>query len=100
MEGEHFGISPIEGLASGCVTLVHKSGGTGEFIPEMFRWQTYGDLKEKITRWADPSEADGVAWEKQRSELWEKISVLQPKVFREKIWAHVQWLMQQTENNI
>jgi glycosyltransferase involved in cell wall biosynthesis len=100
MEGEHFGISPIEGLASGCVTLVHKSGGTGEFIPEEFRWQTYDELKEKIARWADPSDADAAAWEKQRSELWEKISILQPKVFREKIWAHVQWLMQQTENNI
>jgi glycosyltransferase involved in cell wall biosynthesis len=82
MEGEHFGISPIEGLASGCVTLVHKSGGTGEFIPEEFRWQTYEDLKEKVIRWADPSQSDSDAWDKQRNELWEKISVLKPKVFQ------------------
>ncbi|MGA2680337.1 MAG: glycosyltransferase [Candidatus Bathyarchaeia archaeon] len=100
MEGEHFGISPMEALASGCATLVHKSGGTGEFIPEEFRWQTYDDLKEKITHWGEPSESDNSAWDQLRGELWEKISILQPKVFREKIWAHVQWLMQQTENNI
>jgi glycosyltransferase involved in cell wall biosynthesis len=100
MEGEHFGISPMEALASGCATLVHKSGGTGEFIPDEFRWQTYDDLKEKIIRWVKPSENDSNAWDQQRGELWEKISILQPKVFREKIWAHVLWLMQQMENNI
>ena len=50
MEGEHFGIAPIEGLASGCITLVHNSGGMKEFIPEEFRWKSYDDLKEKIVR--------------------------------------------------
>lgn len=100
MEGEHFGITPMEALASGCVTLPHRSGGTGEFIPDEFRWQTYGDLKEKIVRWAEPSESDAESWNRTRDELWQKITVLQPKVFREKIWAHVQWLMQQTESNI
>ena len=48
MEGEHFGIAPMEALASGCITLVHNSGGSGEFIPEEFRWSTFEDLKEKI----------------------------------------------------
>ena len=85
MEGEHFGISPMEALASGCVTLVHKSGGTGEFIPDEFRWQTYGDLKEKIARWVEPSRDDSAGWDKLRGELWEKISILEPKVFQEKI---------------
>lgn len=36
MEGEHFGIAPVEGIASGCVTIVHNSGGIKEFIPEEF----------------------------------------------------------------
>ncbi len=99
MEGEHFGITPMEALASGCVTLPHKSGGTGEFIPDDFRWQTYDDLKEKISRWVEPTQLDSDVWDKLREELWGKISVLQPKVFREKIWAHVQRLMQQTEND-
>ncbi|HYA77273.1 MAG TPA: glycosyltransferase [Verrucomicrobiae bacterium] len=100
MEGEHFGITPIEALASGCVTLPHKSGGTGEFIPDEFRWQTYEDLKEKIIRWVEPSQADNDTWDKKRDELWQKITVLQPKVFREKVWAHVQWLMQQKDGSL
>lgn len=100
MEGEHFGISPMEGLASGCVSLVHKSGGTGEFIPDEFRWETYEDLKEKIRRWVEPTQVDSDSWNRQRAEMWEKITVLRPEVFREKIWAHVQGLMQQTESNI
>jgi glycosyltransferase involved in cell wall biosynthesis len=100
MEGEHFGITPMEALASGCATLVHKSGGTGEFIPDEFRWQKYDDLKEKVTRWVEPTQGDSVVWDKLRGELWEKISVLQPKVFQEKIWAHVRLLMQKTENHI
>ena len=100
MEGEHFGITPMEALASGCATLVHKSGGTGEFIPDQFRWQTYDELKEKVTRWVQPTQSDGGAWDKLREELWGKISILQPKIFQEKIWAHVQWLMQKTESNI
>ena len=50
MEGEHFGIAPVEGLASGCVTIVHNSGGMKEFIPDEFRWETYDDLKEKIVQ--------------------------------------------------
>ena len=40
MEGEHFGIAPMEALASGCITLVHNSGGSGECIPEKYRWDT------------------------------------------------------------
>ena len=98
MEGEHFGISPIEALASGCVTLVHQSGGTGEFIPDEFRWKIYDDLREKITRWVNPSQVDLDSWERQREELWEKISILKPQVFQEKIWAHTQSLMSQKED--
>ena len=55
MEGEHFGIAPVEGLASGCVTLVHNSGGMIEFIPEEYRWDNYEDLKEKIVQQMESS---------------------------------------------
>jgi glycosyltransferase involved in cell wall biosynthesis len=88
MEGEHFGIAPVEGLASGCVTIVHNSGGMKEFIPDEYRWDTYDDLKEKIQRYI---EQDNV-WEIKRKELWSRISVLNPKTFEEKIWAAIQTL--------
>jgi glycosyltransferase involved in cell wall biosynthesis len=92
MEGEHFGIAPIEGLASGCITLTHNSGGMKEFIPEEFRWQSYADLEDKIVRFMESSE-ESLNWEKKRKELWSKISVLNPNVFQDSIWSHVKTLI-------
>jgi glycosyltransferase involved in cell wall biosynthesis len=92
MEGEHFGIAPIEGLASGCITLVHNSGGMKEFIPEEFRWENYADLKEKIVKYMESSQ-ESANWEKMRQELWNKISELSTLDFQNKIWVHVQKLL-------
>ena len=95
MEGEHFGIAPVEGLASGCVTVVHNSGGMKEFIPQEFRWETYDDLKEKIVRYME-SENESANWEIQRQQLWSKIAVLTPETFQNNIWSNIQALIQQT----
>ncbi len=92
MEGEHFGIAPVEALASGCMTLVHNSGGMKEFIPEEFRWQNYDDLKEKIVRYMESAQ-ESVDWERKRKELWGKIAVLNPEAFQDCIWSHVQTLI-------
>ncbi|HLN88759.1 MAG TPA: glycosyltransferase, partial [Candidatus Binatia bacterium] len=93
MEGEHFGIAPMEALASGCITLVHNSGGAGEFIPKEFRWNTFEDLKQKIALLVAFSDYYGI-WEKKKEELREKISVLKPENFEEQIWSNVAALMQ------
>jgi len=95
MEGEHFGIAPVEGLASGCVTLVHNSGGMKEFIPEEFRWETFDDLKEKIVKYVESKEENS-AWENKRPQLWQKISTLTPEAFQETIWTNVKTLMELT----
>jgi len=92
MEGEHFGIAPIEGLASGCITLVHNSGGMKEFIPEEFRWEKYEDLKEKILRFMESAQQIS-DWERKRKELWSKITVLNPESFQNSIWFHIQTLI-------
>ncbi|HYA77956.1 MAG TPA: glycosyltransferase family 4 protein, partial [Verrucomicrobiae bacterium] len=92
MEGEHFGIAPIEGLASGCITLVHNSGGMKEFIPEEFRWEKYEDLKEKILRFMESAQ-QSADWERKRKELWSKITVLNPETFQNSIWSHIQTLI-------
>jgi glycosyltransferase involved in cell wall biosynthesis len=89
MEGEHFGIAPVEGLASGCVTLVHNSGGMKEFIPEEYRWENYDELKLKITRNMDASGS----YELKRKELWSKISTLTPENFQKNIWMQVEKLI-------
>jgi glycosyltransferase involved in cell wall biosynthesis len=92
MEGEHFGIAPVEGLASGCITFVHNSGGMKEFIPEEFRFESYDDLKNKILRCMESTE-ESLNWEKKREELWSKISVLNPETFQSSIWSHIQTLI-------
>ena len=89
MEGEHFGIAPIEGLASGCVTIVHNSGGIKEFIPDEFLWESYSDLKDKIVRYMEEKYVIE-SWEHTRQQLWSKISTLTPEIFQNKIWTQVQ----------
>jgi glycosyltransferase involved in cell wall biosynthesis len=87
MEGEHFGIAPMEALASGCVTLVHNSGGAGEFIPEEFRWNQVDDLKVKIARLVAPN---GFAeWSNKKMTLQQKIALLKPETFEEQIWVNI-----------
>ncbi len=92
MEGEHFGIAPMEALASGCVTFVHNSGGSGEFVPPEFRWETFEDLKSKIAKLIDAS-SPFASWNKQKDELQAKISVLHPESFEDQIWSHTQRLI-------
>jgi glycosyltransferase involved in cell wall biosynthesis len=99
MEREHFGIAPMEALASGCITLVHNSGGSGEFIPEEFRWNTFEDLKQKIAQIVESPNNYSV-WEKKKEELRGKISILKPENFEEHIWSNVEALMRQTENKL
>jgi glycosyltransferase involved in cell wall biosynthesis len=89
MEGEHFGIAPVEALASGCVTIVHNSGGMQEFISPEYRWTTYSDLKAKIVEAIDEPNSE-VNWELKRKDLWLKIACLTPETFQQKIWAQIE----------
>jgi len=93
MEGEHFGIAPVEGLASGCVTIVHNSGGMKEFIPDEFRWETYDDLKQKVVKYMQDETAIA-SWESKRQQLWHKISILNPEKFQNQIWSKLQEIIE------
>jgi alpha-1,2-mannosyltransferase len=48
MVGEHFGISIVEAMASGCIPIVHNSGGMKEFVPAKYRYETLQDAADKI----------------------------------------------------
>ncbi len=89
MEGEHFGIAPMEALASGCLTLVHNSGGSGEFIPPEYRWNNFEELKEKIVQALEQKDQNDL-WEVKRAELWKKIDVLKPRYFEESVFSYVE----------
>jgi len=50
MVGEHFGISIVEAMATGCTPIVHDSGGPKEFVPQEFRYNTIHEAATKITK--------------------------------------------------
>ena len=85
----------MEGLASGCVTIVHNSGGMEEFIPDEFRWETYDDLKEKIVKYMEDEKASAKWDTTTRVQLWSKISLLTPDNFQNNIWSNVKSLIEQ-----
>jgi len=48
MRGEHFGISIVEAMATGCIPIVHNSGGMNEFVPARYRYENLEDAVKKI----------------------------------------------------
>jgi alpha-1,2-mannosyltransferase len=66
---EHFGISIIEGMAAGCIPVVHNSGGPREFVPPNQRFNSIeeaADIVEKaIDSWS-PTQARKVAEETEK----------------------------------
>jgi glycosyltransferase involved in cell wall biosynthesis len=47
---EHFGITAIEGIAHGCVPIVHDSGGQREVVPfAELRYQRAADAVERVS---------------------------------------------------
>jgi alpha-1,2-mannosyltransferase len=48
MVGEHFGISIVEAMASGCIPISHNSGGMVEFVPAQNRYETVEQAADKI----------------------------------------------------
>ena len=47
---EHFGISIVEAMASGCVPIVHNSGGPKEFVANHHRYETIEEAAQKIDK--------------------------------------------------
>ena len=60
MVNEHFGISIVEAMASGCIPVVHNSGGPREFVPSNHRYNSVPEaaeiLERAVAEWS-PSEA-------------------------------------------
>jgi len=48
--GEHFGVAVAEAMASGCIPIVHDSGGPKEFVPKHLRFSQLREASEKIDK--------------------------------------------------
>jgi len=48
--GEHFGVAVAEAMASGCIPIVHDSGGPREFVPKHLRFNQLREASEKIDK--------------------------------------------------
>ncbi len=50
-ENEHFGITIVEAMASGCVPVVHDSGGPQEIVTQDvgYRWRSVGEAVAQIS---------------------------------------------------
>ena len=47
---EPFGISIVEAMSSGCIPVVHDSGGPREFVPSNLRYKSPDDAAEKVEK--------------------------------------------------
>jgi alpha-1,2-mannosyltransferase len=50
MVNEHFGISVVEAMCSGCIPIVHDSGGVREFVPPNLRYGSIEEASEKVEK--------------------------------------------------
>ena len=50
---EHFGISIVEGMALGCTPVTHNSGGSIEFVPRNFRYDSFEEAAKGVEKAID-----------------------------------------------
>ena len=50
---EHFGISIVEAMASGCIPVVHNSGGPKEFVPSNQRFNNIDEAADMVGKAVD-----------------------------------------------
>ena len=64
MQNEDFGISIVEGMASGLIPVIHDSGGPREYVPKEQRYRNIAEavnrIKNALSLWT-PAKASEVA---------------------------------------
>ena len=69
---EPFGVSIVEAMSSGCITVVPDSGGPKEFVPKEYRYKTIEEaaflVSSSIFEWSPEKSKDFVRISKEFSE--------------------------------
>ena len=76
---EHFGVSIVEAMASGCIPLVHDSGGAKEFVLPEYRYRNMEEAAEKVEKAID-------SWStSQAVTMWQSVQRFSEKYFSHKL---------------
>lgn len=82
LRNEPFGITTVQGIASGCLPIVHNSGGQREIVPfEDQRFDNVDDAAQKLKNWSQQSIEKRAA---RMSELQASLPNYTAQRFREK----------------
>lgn len=81
---EPYGMTKIEGMAAGCIPLVHNSGGSPENIPDGLTFNDFNEAKTKISQILENYNRETA---KEMSKLVENMNV---DIFKTKIKQYLQ----------
>ncbi|PWU24042.1 hypothetical protein C5B42_00800 [Candidatus Cerribacteria bacterium 'Amazon FNV 2010 28 9'] len=85
---EHFGITTLEAMASGCIPLVVPKGGQKEVVAdERFFWETQEDLLSKTSRFVEVSKS-------QQEKLAQEVRSMTTRYSKEQFIANIQRLVE------
>ncbi len=87
-KNEPFGISPVEAMASGCIPLVHNSGGNKETVP--FLELRFNNEKQAIEKLKYLLSLNKSHLEKYRKKLQNHIKKFDEEIYKSKLLKYIQ----------
>ncbi len=91
LRNEPFGITTVQGIASGCLPIVHNSGGQKEIVPfEDQRFENVEEAAQKLQIWAHHSQEKRAG---RMKELQNSLPQYTSQQFREKFSALLDQLL-------
>lgn len=87
---EHFGITTLEAMSSGCVPFVVPKGGQREVVgDERLFWETEDELVEKTSRCILSMGKEQKEWQKLSTEMFRKCEPYSKAVFEQEIGKYL-----------
>lgn len=87
---EHFGITTLEAMSSGCIPFVVPKGGQREIVnDDRLFWQSEDELSEKTAQCIHSMDAEPKEWQKLSTEMFRKCAPYSKAVFEQEIGKYV-----------